>query len=92
MPTVETANKGVKRVVDVLTFAGGKVSSKELQRYGIGPVAYRATGTKDFANWGNRAGSETERKGAVGRRDQRAGHQGQPEVGHQKRRDALLFY
>ncbi len=51
VPTVETANKGAKRFDDVLTFAGGKVASKELQRFGIGPVAYSATGTKDFANW-----------------------------------------
>lgn len=51
VPTVETANKGAKRFNDVLTFAGGKVTSKELQRFGIGAFAYTATGTKDFANW-----------------------------------------
>ncbi|MBA3607775.1 MAG: hypothetical protein H0W43_04590 [Chthoniobacterales bacterium] len=51
VPTVETSNKGAKRFDDVLTFAGGKVSSQELQRSGIGPVAYTATGTKDFMNW-----------------------------------------
>lgn len=51
VPTVETSNKGAKRFDDVLTFSGGKLSSKELQRSGIGPVAYTATGTKDFFNW-----------------------------------------
>ncbi len=51
VPTVETSNKGAKRFDDVLTFSGGKLSSKELQRFEIGPVAYTATGTTDFLNW-----------------------------------------
>ncbi len=51
VPTVGTAEKGAKRFDDVLTFSGGKLTSKELQRAGIGPVAYTATGTKDFLNW-----------------------------------------
>lgn len=51
IPTVETAEKGAERFDDLLTFSGGKLSSRELGRSGIGPVSYTAEGTKDFLNW-----------------------------------------
>lgn len=51
VPTTKTANKDVPRFEDVLTFARGRLLSRELKRRGIRAVSYQAKGTPDFYNW-----------------------------------------
>jgi len=51
VPTRQTAAKEAEQFKDVLTFSGGFVSSRELKRIGIEPVAFTAEGTRDFLNW-----------------------------------------
>lgn len=51
VPTTKTADKDVPRFEDVLTFARGRLLSRELKHRGIGAVTYQAKGTPDFYNW-----------------------------------------
>lgn len=51
VPTSETAEKGIESFEDLLTFANGRLTSRELSGKGIEPAEYSADGTKDFLNW-----------------------------------------